>query len=704
MTTLAERVRRANAPTPPEDSVMFRVATTVAVLAGILAAQSVGELNPLLALLATVTVCVGMAFSYLTRAHPHQWVKLVLALSVLGVFAFFVDSILSAAHTGELASIEVPLAGLFSWVQMIHAFDVPSRRDLLFSLAAATALVTIAGAQAVSGSFAPYVAVWLVATLIGLGCSWRSMTGERRAPGARSLLGALLVVFLVALMLLVVLPAPRAARGLSLPASLTSYLPLVGSGIVNGSGPHATEPARAGKPGGRIGVGGYLGFQGPLDTANRQSLGNEVVMRVRADRPGYFLGLTYDTWNGQSWLHSRTDRGTSILPGGSPFQIPARPLAGPQGSQNVQTFYVEKPLPNLLFGTSQASEVYFPSRSLVVGNDGSIRTPVAITPGTGYTVVSVDNEVSPATLARDHRPIEPAIADSPSIRAALQLPYRYPRVHALARSIVRRAHARSTEAVVQALEGWIGAHTHYSTDIPPLRPGEDAVDEFLFGNRTGYCEQISTALAVMLRTLHIPAREAIGYVPGPFDPLSSMYEIQAKDAHAWVQVYFPGYGWQNFDPTAEVPLAPPNAGMALLAEVGRRLGRLPWTPIGSVAGAGVLAAGATSAERRRRRRPKGWAARAVLRLERLGARAGEPRRPTETLAEYGSRLEAALPAPHLAAATAALERRAYARDGGRSAPGDADLVRAALAAVSARSHRLTRWRRRAQTKARRARS
>ncbi|HET9092570.1 MAG TPA: transglutaminaseTgpA domain-containing protein [Acidimicrobiales bacterium] len=702
MTSLVERVRRANAPAPAEDSVLFRVATTVAVLAGVLAAESVGELNPLLTVLATVTVCTGMAFSYLTRARPYQWVKLVLAFSVLGVFAFFVDSILTAAHTGELASIEVPLAGLFTWVQMIHAFDVPSRRDLLFSLAAATALVTIAGAQAVSGAFAPYVAVWLVATLVGLGCSWRSMTGGRRAPAARSLLGALLLVLAVALGLLVVLPPPRAARGLSLPASLTSYLPLVGSGIVNGSGPHATEPAKAGRPGGRIGVGGYLGFKGPLDTANRESLGNEVVMRVRADRPGYFLGLTYDTWNGQSWLHSRTDRGTSILPGGSPFEIPTRPLSGSHGSQNVQTFYVEKPLPNLLFGTSQASEVYFPARSLILGNDGSIRTPVAITPGTVYTVVSIDDEVSPAALARDHRPITQTVRNSPAIKAALQLPYRYARVHALARSIVRRAHARSTEAVVQALEGWIGAHTHYSTDIPPLRPGEDAVDEFLFGNRTGYCEQISTALAVMLRTLHIPAREAIGYVPGPFDPLSSMYEIQAKDAHAWVQVYFPGYGWQNFDPTAEVPLAPPNAGMALLDEVGRQLGGLPWTPIGSVAGAGALAAGATSAERRRRRRPKGFAARAVLRLERLGARAGEPRRPTETLAEYGSRLDAVLSAPSLSAAARVLERRAYGRDGERSAPGDADLVRAALAELSARSRRPARWRRRPQAKARRA--
>ena len=69
----------------------------------------------------------------------------------------------------------------------------------------------------------------------------------------------------------------------------------------------------------------------------------------------------------------------------------------------------------------------------------------------------------------------------------------------------------------------------------------------------------------MLRTLGIPAREAVGYVPGPYNPITDLYDIQAKDAHAWVQVWFPGYGWQSFDPTAVVPLANPSPGSTLLA-------------------------------------------------------------------------------------------------------------------------------------------
>ena len=106
--------------------------------------------------------------------------------------------------------------------------------------------------------------------------------------------------------------------------------------------------------------------------------------------------------------------------------------------------------------------------------------------------------------------------------------------------------------------GW-PAHIRYTTDIPPLAPGADAVTSFLFGTRQGFCEQISTATVVMLRSLGIPAREAVGYVPGSYNPITDLYDVQAKDAHAWVQVWFPGYGWQNFDPTAEVPAGQPVA-------------------------------------------------------------------------------------------------------------------------------------------------
>ena len=228
-------------------------------------------------------------------------------------------------------------------------------------------------------------------------------------------------------------------------------------------------------------------------------------------------------------------------------------------------------------------------------NDASIMTGRA-----PISRVSYFTELAPGVLAKIQDPRSSPLSASPEPDLELP-PGRYERVAALARQIVSAARATTTYAKVTALEAWIGGHLRYSTDIPPLLPGQDAVNQFLFGSRVGYCEQISTALAVMLRTLGVPTREAIGYVPGPFDPLSDLYEIQAKDAHSWVQVWFPGVGWQSFDPTAQVPLAPPDPGAVLLSDLGRAIGNLPWAPIGGTlcaVAAGAFGGGSKSKGRR----------------------------------------------------------------------------------------------------------
>jgi hypothetical protein len=143
-------------------------------------------------------------------------------------------------------------------------------------------------------------------------------------------------------------------------------------------------------------------------------------------------------------------------------------------------------------------------------------------------------------------------------------------------------------------------------------------------------------LAVMLRSLGIPAREAVGYVPGSYDPITDLYQVHADDAHAWVQVWFPGYGWQNFDPTAVVPLSPPSPGATALHDVGSALRRIPPAPAVALVAVGGLVAALV---RWRRRRPKTWAERVARAVERAGRRAGRPRRPAETLGEYAARLD-----------------------------------------------------------------
>ena len=83
--------------------------------------------------------------------------------------------------------------------------------------------------------------------------------------------------------------------------------------------------------------------------------------------------------------------------------------------------------------------------------------------------------------------------------------------------------------------------------------------------KAGYCEYYASTMAMMLRELDIPARLVEGFLPGTRIAQSNRYEVRNSDSHAWVQVYFPGYGWIDFDPTggqvaalAPLPTGPPS--------------------------------------------------------------------------------------------------------------------------------------------------
>ncbi|HEY7946358.1 MAG TPA: DUF3488 and transglutaminase-like domain-containing protein [Acidimicrobiales bacterium] len=638
--TLIEMVKRANRPGPPEDSAALRLACAGAVVTGIAACRAEGELSWGVALVSMALVLTGMYLSYRTRARPLGWLKPLLALAAVAAFIWFFHQLTGQAFY-DVSTVEDPLALLFVWIQVAHAFDVPARRDLAFSLAGSASLMAVAGAQAVDLDFGVYALAWIAFGLWGLVGMWGSASDGGRIRG-RGLVATVVAVSVLAAGVLAVLPAPHVAGRIDFPANAAGGVNLPGAGGLTGDAGRATEPARAGSPAGRTRVGGFLGFASHLDTALRGSLGDTVVMRVRAERPSYWIGETFTTWDGQSWKLPTKENPPSALFAGSPFAVPPTvdsPVVGEPvpPTTDLQTFYMAQSSPNLIFHADSAVDIWFPARNIYISGNDTIVSPIALGPGAIYTVRSQVTAATPAQLLAITGPpaSQETAAQVQALQVDLQLPTGYSRVAALAKEVT--AKKTTTEGKVQALISWIGSHTHYSTDIPPLSPGQDTVDEFLFGNRTGFCEQISTALAVMLRTIGIPAREAVGYVPGSYNPITDLYEVQNKDAHAWVQVWFPHYGWQSFDPTAVVPLANPSPGATLIHDIGRALKALPAVPLGVVL---FLAAATAVVIRWRRRRPATWAIAVARRMERAGRRAGRPRQPGETVSEYASVLDA----------------------------------------------------------------
>lgn len=166
------------------------------------------------------------------------------------------------------------------------------------------------------------------------------------------------------------------------------------------------------------------------------------------------------------------------------------------------------------------------------------------------------------------------------LRRALRLP---PDVNPRARALAaqwRRDARDPGELLARAVEFFRAAKLGYTLEPPLL--GRDAVDEFLFTTRSGFCEHFSSAFAFLMRAAGVPARVVTGYLGGDPNPVDGILTIRQSDAHAWVEVYLEGRGWTRVDPTAAaVPgrldfglarAVPEGAGLPLLMR--RELGWL----------------------------------------------------------------------------------------------------------------------------------
>ena len=100
------------------------------------------------------------------------------------------------------------------------------------------------------------------------------------------------------------------------------------------------------------------------------------------------------------------------------------------------------------------------------------------------------------------------------------------------------------------LEDFLYNNYTYSLNVGYLPKGEDFVDNFLFTQSEGYCTHFASALAVMARCAGIPSRYVEGYTMPAEIGEDGVYKVTNTEAHAWVEIYFEGYGWKRFEPTA----------------------------------------------------------------------------------------------------------------------------------------------------------
>jgi transglutaminase-like putative cysteine protease len=248
----------------------------------------------------------------------------------------------------------------------------------------------------------------------------------------------------------------------------------------------------------------------------------------------------------------------------------------------------------------------------------------------------------------------------PEVAATLDLTP-YGPVAALARRLA--VGATSQWEVVARVHRYLLDSGRFRYTTNPTPPGPFPLRDFLLRDHAGDCQHFASAAALLLRLAGVPARVVVGFatgVPGP----GGRFTVRDVDAHAWIEVYFQGYGWVAFNPTpAAAPAAIPRQldPLAPAAISGARddhggPGGLGWLTVAAVlavlAGAGVLVA--------RRRTRRGPVPLGPL-LEGLVRRTGGHVQPSTTLAELGVEL-VRLVGPQTAALAAQTERARFAPD------------------------------------------
>ncbi|MCY3917061.1 MAG: transglutaminaseTgpA domain-containing protein [Chloroflexi bacterium] len=289
-------------------------------------------------------------------------------------------------------------------------------------------------------------------------------------------------------------------------------------------------------------------------------LGDEVVFTVDAPTSTqryYWRSRVFERYADGQWSPSAdlriTDRTAPLevamnreVIGGGRQSVRQRFTVGASSTR----IYYAAPQPQRIDGAGRIDLIYTDKPAATSMNVSVIRPLKLLRRGDTYTV---DSLVSAATADELRR----TSADYPDWVSGpnLYVGVRNPRVLNLALQIVNEAAASHPYDRAKAIERWLRDNIAYNESISAPPPAVDTVEWVLFDAREGYCTYYATAMIVMLRHLGIPARLAAGFSQGNYDSELEQYVVREREAHTWVEVYFPGYGWIEFEPTsAQAPI------------------------------------------------------------------------------------------------------------------------------------------------------
>ncbi len=505
----------------------FEVSLYLLIVTGFVTLASTGKLDmPALLLVSLALLCRGyLLVRGRTLQLPERWASYLTLVYVV----FYVCDLFLLSGSFVSATVHLVL-----FIMVVKMFSVQRDRDHVY-LAIISFLSVLAAAVLTVDAvfFAAFCVFLLLAASTFISMEMRRSSARVsacRTPPAitRRLTGPLSTTALAL------------ALGTALGSSLIFFImPRLSTGYLSAYAPHNAL------------VSGFsddvrLGEIGQIQQSNT------VVMHIQIDgdiRGAYDLkwrGVALRAFDGVRWSNPQQQATALSNPDGNydlsttraatlaalpPQLVRYRVLMEPIGAS---VFFLA-PRPRSLSGNY---------RMITVDEGGAVSNGDREHAIGSYRAVSDIGQPSPEELRHATAEVPPKIAIQ--YLQLPQLPPLDPRLPRLAGDVTARAPTAYDKA--EAIESYLQKQYGYTLQLPSA-PQRDPVAYFLFERKAGHCEYFASSMALMLRTLGIPARVVNGFRGGEFNSVTGSYIVRGRDAHSWVEAYFPRYGWITFDPT-----------------------------------------------------------------------------------------------------------------------------------------------------------
>jgi protein-glutamine gamma-glutamyltransferase len=504
----------------------FQVSLYLLVLTGFGTLASTGTLD------APTVLLVGMALlvrGYLLAKHtdiqiPSRWVNLL----TLGYIAFYVADYTMFSGSFLTATVHLVLFGM-----VVRLFSLQRDRDH-YMLAILSFLMVLAAAVLTVDSvfFFAFAGFMLMAASTFVLMEMRRSSNTATIPARESNEHGIyrrMAIFLAGLSpaLVAMILAGGFAIFFVLPRMSAGYL-----------GSFATT--------GDLAVGFSDRVQ--LGQIGQIQQSSAVVMHVQIDGDTHgaydlkWRGVALGIFDGKSWSNRSEQSPVPDLGDGRFVLWSPTPGARSHMMRPVHYRVLMEPIgTNIFFLAGHPRYLTGAYRSVAQDRANSVYDLDAEHPVTLYEADADLAVPIPADLRNSTAEVPPEIK-----LEYLQLPQLDQRIPQLARVVTAGANNDYDKAA--AIERYLISQFGYTLQLPRV-PSKDPLADFLFVRRQGHCEYFASSMAVMLRTLQIPARVVNGFRTSEFNDLTSNYVIRVSSAHSWVEAYFPGSGWVTFDPT-----------------------------------------------------------------------------------------------------------------------------------------------------------